>query len=158
MGGWNNGYHLQYHPLGAVHVLARAEHLHHLTALEGIGLALLRCLVAGTVAQLVRELVEVELGEQVIDSLSTHLSDKLVRIAIVKIAIALGQLLLDGKIFFLAQEFILLQTVNLITLLSALGNAGLHVESSSLLINHHITWIDNDVTLVVDYRVELLGG
>ena len=113
--------------------------------------------MTGTVAQVVRELVEIELGEQIIDSLGTHLGDELVRIAIVEIAVAFGKFLLNGKIIFLTQEFIFLQSIGLVAFLCALGDAGNNIETACGLINDNITWIDDDVTLIIDDRVELLG-
>ena len=129
-----------------------------MTTLEGVGLALLRCLMAGAVSKLVGELVEIQLGEEVIDGLGTHFSHKLVRIGILEVAVALGKLLLNGKILFLAEQVILLQPVGLVTGLGALRNAGNNIERTVLLINNHITWVDDNVTLIVDYRVQFLGG
>ena len=51
-----------------------------------------------------------------------------------------------------------MKAVHLVTILSALGDAGNHIERASLLINNHITWIDDDVTLIVYNRVKFLGS
>ena len=73
---------LHNHPLGLVHILRRTESLYYLQALQGLGLTLLTGVIVGTVAQFVRDRVEVKVSQQVADSLGTHFGNKLVRIVI----------------------------------------------------------------------------
>ena len=81
----------QHHPLGPVLAVRGAERLNHVEALERLGLALLRGLGRGLVAQGVRHRVEVDLLQKRIDGFGTHLGDELVGVAVVKRLVALGQ-------------------------------------------------------------------
>ena len=129
----DDGHGLEYHPLGLVAVARCAEALDHLQALECLGLALLAAVLVGLVAQRVRQLVEVDVLEQVIDGLGAHLGDKLVGIVVLEALVVLGQLVEDVEVLFLGEE---------VETLHSLGHAG----------------VDDDIALVVDHRVELLGG
>ncbi len=141
--GRNHRNHLEYHPLGTVHVLALAEGFDHLQALQGLGLALLRGLLVGLVAQLIGERVEVELHQEVVDSLGTHLGHKLVGVVVVELVIVFRQLLHDVHILVLAQQVETLQWLRLL---------------ARLLGHLHVAGIDHDVALIVDHCIELLGG
>ena len=73
-----------------------------LQTLQGLGLAHLAGVAVGTVTQLIAELVEVDLLEQVKDSLGTHLGDELRRISIVEHIVVLRNLVVDDvEILFL---------------------------------------------------------
>ena len=90
------------HPLRLVHILGATESLHDLQTLQGLGLAHLAGVAVGTVTQLIAELVEVDLLEQVKDSLGTHLGDELRRISIVEHIVVLRNLVVDDvEILFL---------------------------------------------------------
>ena len=100
---------LHNHPLRTVlvAVLAAAvtEGLNHLQALQSLCLALYGCLGAGLVAQLVRESVEVQVSQKLIDSLGTHLGDELVGIAVLeKVIIGIQTIIYDVDILLLADE------------------------------------------------------
>ena len=129
-----------------VDLLARTEGLDDLKALQGVGLALLRRVVVGTVAQFVGQCVEVEVGEQVVDGLGTHLGNELVGIGVVKqvvvgiegaVGIELGQL-------FLGQQVVLVGAVE--------------VETLGVLASFEQTGLDDGILLIVDDGIELLGG
>ena len=139
-----DGDNLHDHPLGTVDVAAAAECLDDLEALQGLGLALLRRVGAGTVAELVGECVEVEGGEEVVDGLGTHLGDELVGIGILKILVVLRQVLDDLDVLLLGEQVHLVGTVQLVAFL--------------VFLSFHDTRLHDDVLLVVDDCVELLRG
>ena len=123
----------QDHPLGLVLALRGAERLDDVQALERLGLALLRRLGRGLVAQRVGHRVEVHLLEQREDRLGAHLCDELVRIAVVERLVALGQGVQHVEILLLGERG---------QPLDALLRGG--------------TRVDDHVALVVDDRLELL--
>ena len=99
---------------------------------------LLSILLVGLITKLVGEGIEVELAKEVVDCLSTHLGDELVRIFVIKILVALGQTVHDGFVLILREEVELLNRYVLV-------------------LCHH-TRLKHDVTLVVDDGIELLCG
>ena len=125
----------QHHPLGLVLAVRGSERLNHVEALERLGLALLRRLGRGLVAQGVRHRVEVDLLQKRIDGFGTHLGDELVGVAVVKRLVALGQGGQDVEVLLLRE--------GLEPLDALLGSD---------------TGVDDDVALVVDNRLQLLGG
>ena len=84
--------------------------------------------------QVVRYLVEIEPGQQVVDSLGTHLGDKLVRVAVVEVLVVGRKAFNDVEIFFLRQEVHITNAVSLF-------NAGLY----------------DHITLVIDDGIEFFG-
>ena len=131
--GRDDGHSLQHHPLGLVAVARCAEALYHLQALESLGLALLAAILVGLVAQRVRELVEVDVAEELVDGLGAHLGHKLVGVAGLKALIVLGELVEDVEVFLLGEQ---------VETCDVLGHTG----------------VDYDIALIVYYGVELLGG
>ncbi len=111
-------------------------------SLECLGLALLRAFLIGLVAQLVREAVEVDIFEKLIDSFGTHLGYKLFGVAVFEALVVAGKLVENFEVFFLGEE---VETGN-----SVAGRAYLYVGCG--------TGVDNHIALVVDYGIELLGG
>ena len=106
-------------------------------AFQGFCLALLRAFLAGAVAQFVAQAIEVELGEQVVDSLGTHLCHKAVGVFLVGHRVVLRQTRHHVHVFVLAQG----------VALAKFGSIG---QSGTCGINH-------DVALVINHRVQLLG-
>ena len=84
------------------------------------------------VAQVVREGVEIDARQEVIDRLGADLGDELVRVRILKHLVFLRQGVEDVQIFLFGEE------VHII-----------HIFS--------LTGLDNYVTLIVDDRIQLLG-
>ena len=133
--GRDHGDNLQDHPLGLIDAVRCAECLDHVQALQRLALTLLRGLGACLVAQCIRHRVQIYLLQQSVDCLGTHLSDKLVRIAVVQLLVALRQCCQNVQILLLGQSLQLLDTL--------LG--------SGTGLNYH-------VTLIVDDRLQLLRG
>ena len=102
---------LENHPLRLVTALGGAKPLNDLKTLEGLVLALLRRLVAGLVAQVVGELVKVNLLKEHLESLGAHLGDELIGVVIVEELVLLRQRVDDGEILLLREEIKLLDTV-----------------------------------------------
>ena len=90
------------------------------------------------VAQFIGELVQVYLVQQVQQRLGPHLGDELVGVGIVQVLVVFGQCIDDVEVFFLGEQFHLLERFARRTF----GYSG----------------VDDDVTLVVDDHIELLGG
>ena len=125
----------QHHPFGLVLALRSAERLDDVQALQGFGLTLLRGLGRGLVTQGVGHRVEVDLFQQRVDGLGTHLRDELVGIRVVEGLVSLREGSQHVEILLLGERG---QT------LDALFRCG--------------TGVDDDVALVVDDRFEFLGG
>ena len=132
--GRDHRHSLQDHPLGLVALGRRAEALHYLQALQSLGLALLRAVGVGLMAQVVAQLVEVQILQKVVDGLGAHLGDEFIGVVVGQIAILLGQTVHEVEILFLAQQ------IHLRELLA---------EGAR---------IDDDIALIVDHGLELLGG
>ena len=122
------------HPLGTVAVLAGAERLYDLQALQGFGLALHGGVGIGTGAQFVGKVVEIDAREEVVDGLCTHLGDELVGVGIFEILVVLGQTLEDFEVFVLGEQ----------------------VVHGKLVAEH--AGLDHHVALIINNGVELLGG
>ena len=113
------------------------EALHHLQSLQRLALALLRSLGVGRVTQVVRQLIQIEVGEHVVQRLRPHFGDEFVRILVVQVLVFLREGLEDVEVFFFGQEIIHRK----LAVLRSFGNARL-----------------NDyVSLVVDDLIQLLG-
>ena len=104
--GRRDGDNLHDHPLRTVAVLAGTEGLDNLQTLKGLVLTLDAGIGIGTVAQLVGKFVEVDAREEVVNGLGTHLGNKLVRIAVLKILIVLRQLAEQVEVFVLGQQVV----------------------------------------------------
>ena len=124
----------QYHPFGVVTSLRCAECLNDLQALQSFLLALVRTVGVSTVTELVSQCVEVDLGEQVVDSLCTHLGDELLRISIFQVAVAFRQTAHDGCQLVLIKQYLIFDNIMITVELLAVHSTGLY----------------NDVLLVVD--------
>ena len=125
----------QHHPFGLVLALRGAERLDDVQTLQGFGLALLRGLGRGLVAQGVGHRVEVYLLQERVDGLGAHLGNELVGIRVVEGLVALREGCQDIEILLLGE---CRQT------LDALFRSG--------------SGVDHHVALVVDDGFELLGG
>ena len=130
----DHGDHLEDHPLGFIHFARFAECFHNVQALECFGLALLRGLRAGLVAQRIGELVEVHALQQRVDRFGAHHGDELVRVGVVELLVAFGQSIDDIEVLFLCQQV-------------EFGHA---VHSGGSRLNHYVTFVVND-------RFEFLG-
>ena len=83
----NNRDHLHDHPFGTVDVLGLFEPLDDRQTLEHFGLALLGGLLGHGLAELLRQGDDVDLLEEVVNTLRAHLGDELVRIVIGEVAV-----------------------------------------------------------------------
>lgn len=96
------------------------------------------------IAKLVRQAVEVDVLKQFIDSFSTHLGNKLVRIIICKIFILRIQMIVkDIILLFLCEEVELMRTVDF--------------ETVSISFSFQHTWTDHYILLIVDDSIQFLG-
>ena len=141
----NDRQNLQNHPFRLVELAACTEALDHLQTLQRLILASLSTLIACHITQFVRQSIEVHTLQQIQYSLSTHLSDKLVRVIIIQIEILTWQTLLKSEILLLTQQV----TLTHHTILDA--------EVILSLLRSERTRIEHHVTLIVDNAVELLG-
>ena len=90
----NNREHVENHPLGSVAALS--ERLDNLKALESLGLLLTAC-VLYLLAQLRGELIKVDFGKELLDSLGAHARSEIV---LIHQAILVVILLVENLIFF----------------------------------------------------------
>ena len=111
-----------------------AERLNHLQALQSLVLSLLRGLGVGLVPEFVRQFVELDAGEQHVESLGAHLGDELVRVVVVEILIVFGQSVQNVEILFFGQE---------VQRLDAVGRLD--------------TRLHNDIAFIIYDRIEFLG-
>ena len=132
------------HPLGTVvhttglhGTLRLTERLNDIQALEGVLFASHGGFMRGFGAQFIAEFVKVELGEELVESLGAHAGDELVGVAVGKLGVLLGQRILDVIVFLFGQQVEFLY-----------GH----------LVEHSLTGLQDDVFLIVDDLVELLGG
>lgn len=132
--GGNDRDDLHDHPLRTVDVLRLTEGLDDAQALEGLGLTLLRGLALGLVAQVVGKFVEVQLGQEGVDGLGAHAGDELLGIAVIQGLVVLGQTVEHVQVLVLGKE----GEVAYIQIFCCSG-------------------LDDDVPLVVNYGLELLG-
>ena len=91
--------------------------------------------------EFVSQCVQINLSQQVVDSVGTHLGNELLGIGILQFAVAFGQTAVDGHQIFLVQQDLILNQV---------------VVATELLACHH-TGLYNNVLLVVDDRLQFLG-
>ena len=153
--GRNHRHGTQYHPLGLVDVARGSEALHHLQALESLGLALLAAVGIGTVAQLIRELVQVDVAQQVEDGLGAHLGYELVGIVVGQVLVLLAQLVHDLQIFLLGKQVELVDDIEL----AGLGQTLLFGSAlGKFLALAGLAGLDHHVALVINHGVELLAG
>ena len=101
---------------------------------EGVVLTLHRRIGVGAVTQLIRQAVEVEACEQVVDCISAHLGNELVGIGVFKILVLLRQLAHELNILVLVEE----------------------VVGRYAFLSQH-AGLDDNVALVIDDGIELLG-
>ena len=142
----DNGYHLQNHPFGFIDFARRAECFHHLQALQCFSLALLRTFLACCVAKFVRQFVEVELAEQVLNGFGTHLGNELVGVVVVEQMVVAWQTVDDFEVFVFGEQVeTLIRTTFLVVLR---GSEEFRIGCG--------TRVEHDIAFVVDYRVELL--
>ena len=133
---------LQNHPFRAVNLARSAERFHHLQTLQSLGFALLRTFLACSVAQFVRQLVEVETAKQIVDGFGTHLGNELVRVVVGQQVVVLWQTVENVEIFVLAQEVEFIIHFRFVVGKKAFGGCW--------------TRIENDIAFVIDNRIELL--
>ena len=138
---------LQYHPFRTVDILACAECFNNLKTLQRLCLTLLRRIAVCTVAQLVRQAVEVKVLQKHIDCLCTHLYDELVRVIVRQQLVVETQYAVVVKVgkFFFCQEIQLAIDVIL--------NGALVI----LPFRTKDAWLHYNVLFVVDDRFETLG-
>ena len=131
--GRDDGDHLQHHPLGFVQPVRSAERLDDVQALQRLALTLLRGLGRSLVTQGVGHRIEVDLLQERVDRLGTHLGDELVGVRIVERLVALRQRGQHVEVLLLGER---LQTLD-----ALLGRSA---------------GVDDHVTFVVDDRFEFL--
>ena len=134
----DNRNNLHDHPLRLVRdaCVGIAEALHHLQSLQRLALTLLRRLGVSRVTQVVRQLIQIEVREHIVQRFRAHFGDELIRIFFVQVLVFLGKGLEDVEVFFLGQEIVHRE----LAVLRPFGNARLN----------------DDVTLVVDDLIQLL--
>ena len=132
-------------------MLGGTEALDDLQALQGLVLTLLRAVGAGAVTELVGERVEVEAQEHIVNSLGTGLTDELVGIAVLELVVAgvFGIQVVEVLLVLIFAE----DGVGI--LLQGLGS-GLTRQLVVDACSQHPR-LDEDVALVVDDGLELLG-
>ena len=141
---------LQNHPLRTVLALRCAERLNNLQTFQGLSLTLLRCLGIGLVAQIVRKVIEIQVGKQVINGLCTHLGDELVRVCILKMLIFFRKFLHQIDILLFRQQ---IQIVYTKFCRSTSTN-----NDIALVVNHHIKFFSRQakqITYFVRQRFEV---
>ena len=138
------------HPLGAALAVRRAERLYHLQTLQRLLLALYGRSLARDVAQLITQRIQVDIAEQIVDSLCAHLRDELLGVGIVEIVV-IGILRLD-------------QVLNLFVLLLVQQHAVFYHQTVFIvlmtlayLLACQRTGAHYDILLVVDDGIQLLG-
>ena len=139
--GRNNRNDLHDHPFGVVFhpLVCLAQIFNYLQTLEGFLLALLAGFVVGAVAQVVRQLGQVQTLKQHQQRIGTHLGDELIGVGIVQVVVVLVRQAVQGiQVLFFGEE---LQ----------------HLQRTAFGI-HGLTGLDNDVPLVVNDHVQLLAG
>ena len=124
------------HPLWLALSLTCTEGFHHLQTLECLCLTLNRTILVGCCTQLVGKVVEVNALEHVLNRLSTHHGDELVRIFVREQLVVGVEVVDDVVVLFFREEFTIEDV-----LVGILSN----------------TCLNDDVTLVVDDSVEFLS-
>ena len=132
--GRGDGDDLHDHPLGFVAIFGCAERFDHLEALEGFALAGYGTVAIGAVAQFVGEAVEVDAAQEFEDGLGAHLGDELVGVGVFEILVLGGELVEGDEVFVFGEQVV---------------DGELVGEGTGLY---------DDIALVVDDHVELLGG
>ena len=138
---------LEDHPLRTVLTFRRTESLYHLQTLERLLTALRGSSLVGGSTEVVRELVEVDAAEEVIDSLSTHLDDDLIGVGILEELIILRHDRQDLLVLILVEEHLILNLdADLIVLMLL-----------TYLLSEESTCLYDEVLLVIDDGVEFLS-
>ena len=86
-------------------------------------------------AQFIRQCVQVKAGQQHLQSIGTHLGNKLLRVSVIQHLVLARQLVHDVQVFFLGQE---VKTVNTILFLDS--------------------GLNNNIALIINDLIKLLGG
>ena len=131
--GWDNRYDTYNHPFRFVASTWCTERFYYLKTFQSLILTLLWSIVTCTVTQFVRQSIQVQTSQQIIDSFSTHLSDEFVWIIILKILIVFRKRIQNIQIFFFRKQIIF-------------GYA---------IFSFH-TRLNNNITFVVYNRIQLL--
>ena len=100
----DDGHHLDDHPLGSVAPLRCSERLDDLQPLQGFVFALLRGIGHGLMTQVVRERVQIDTRQEVVDGLGTDLGDELVRVGVFQHLVVLRQGVDDVQVFLFGEE------------------------------------------------------
>ena len=141
------------HPLRTVDALRLIEGIDNLQTLQSLRLALLARVVGSTLTQLTSKEVKTrhtidiltrQLAEEIVDSLRTHLGDKLLGVIVGQELIGLGQLVVNYiDVLILAEQVEFRGTVKrfVVGILHALDH----------------TRLDNDILLVVDNLLQFFG-
>ena len=132
------------HPFRTVDPCAGPEGFNNLQALQGLRLTLLARVVVGAVAQLVRDRVQVQIGQQIIDGFSSHLGNELIGVRVLQPVIVWIQLMVDDvQIFIFREKVHDMRAVEFgtISILTSLQDARL----------------DYYIFFVVYYRIKFLG-
>ena len=143
----SNRHSLKNHPLRTVLTLAGTESLYYLQTLECLLTTLNRSRFICSSTQLIRQLIQIDGGQKVIDSLSTHLHYNFIRICILQqIILFWDQISYLQVLVFIQKHTILnrntiLITCVLLTYLSSCQNTSLY----------------NQVFLIIDDRIQFLS-
>ena len=98
--GRNNRYDTYNHPFRLVTSTWCTERFYNLQTFQCLILTLLWSIIACTVTQFIRQSIQIQTSQQIIDCFSSHLSDELIRIIILQILIVLRKCIQNIQIFF----------------------------------------------------------
>ena len=130
----NNRYDTYDHPFRFVASTWCTEWFYNLQTFQRLVLTLLWSIVSGTMAQFIRQRVQIQTGQQVIDSLCTHLGDEFIRVCIFQILIFFRKCIQNIQIFLLWKQIIF-----------------------SYAIFRLYTRLNNNITLIINNGIEFLG-
>ena len=82
--GRNHRNDFQNHPFRTVFRACSTERFHHLQTFQRFGLALLRRIGIGFVAQLIRQRVQIEAAEQIVNGFGAHFGDEFIGVRVVQ--------------------------------------------------------------------------
>ena len=130
--GRNHRNHLHDHPFRFITAAWSTERLYHLQAFQSLILALLRTVRIGSVTQFVGKRIQIQTGQQIVNSFGSDLGDKLIRICIFQQLILFRQTIQNLKIL-------------------------LFWEQIQFRYAFRTTSLNNHVALIIDDRIQFLG-
>ena len=139
----NHRHGLQHHPFRTVAVGRSQERIDHLQAFQSLGLALLRTVGIGAVAQFGGKGREIYILQEVVDGVGAHLGDELVGVVVLEHAVLLRHAFYYVEIFLFTQQVELLKLARRVAVLD---------------LETVVARIDHNILLVIYHLVELLGS